>query len=104
MGDDALYARTSEYFVGSSESDEKQDKARKEQTADVMADYPVLREVIENLDASISHLKSLDALPAELQTKPEEMLHVIMANKKAAIILEVERAKLIDLVDAVAED
>lgn len=101
MSDDGLYPRTTEYYtIG---PDDERDKLLEAEEAAVANEKGVINGVIERLESAISSLKSIDALPNDLQSKPDEMLHVIMGNKKAAAVLEVELINLRGLVDEIKE-
>ena len=49
--------------------------------AEVTKNIDVLGDIIETLDEQIKFYSSVDAIPTDVQTKPEEFMHVVAANR-----------------------
>ena len=98
MPDDALYPRSSEFYSVADHIGD-QEKTRDAEETKVAKETSIINGVIEVFDESIDHLRSIDSVPNELLTEPDKFMHTVMGNKKAVIVLEGERAKLIDLLD-----
>lgn len=58
---------------------------------DTLAQLPLLKEVLEHIDARIAFYDSVNSVPEEVHTKPEEFMHVIAANKLTRDNLLAER-------------
>lgn len=73
---------------------------REKEAKQVQANMPILQETIANLEERIAFYSSVDSIPQEVQTKPEEFMHVTAANRLTRDNLLAEKNRLEELVRA----
>jgi len=74
---------------------EAKEKAREE----VLQQIPLLKKVLKRLDQKITFYDSVNSVPDEVKTKPEEFMHIIAANTLARDALIQERSYIQNQID-----
>lgn len=62
---------------------------------ETLAQVPLLKKTVKRLDDRIAFYLSVDSIPAELHTKPDEFMHAYAANKLTAENLKDERSFIV---------
>lgn len=69
-----------------------QQEAKEKAREDVLQQVPLLKKVVKRLDQKIAFYDSVNSVPDEVKTKPEEFMHIIAANKLTRDDLMQERS------------
>lgn len=59
--------------------------------AEVLAEVPLLKKVLQRLEKRISFYESVNSIPDDVKTKPEEFMHTVAANKLTRLNLIAEK-------------
>lgn len=78
---------------------EAQVKDREKEKAKVLGSLKLIEEMLVRLDKEITRLSSIDSIPSEHRTTPEEFMHHFEGNEVALRHLKKERGWLKDLKD-----
>ena len=76
-----------------------QRRANDEEINETFQAVPLLKEIVERLDRQIAFYNSLDAVPSESLTNPEEFMHIVAANKLTIENLDIERSYILERVE-----
>jgi uncharacterized protein YhaN len=87
MTDDMLPNDGSTFYQPLIQDDEKQAEARQED-AKVADEMPIIQTATAFLEQKVAELKSIDAIPQHITSRPEEFMHVVAGNKIAASAVE----------------
>lgn len=98
---DNLYPTSSEYFAP--EEPEEQVKEREAQEASVVREMKIIGEVIERFNEGIAFYKSIDSIPDDVLLNPAETAQTILGNKKAVAVLQIEKERLVSLIESIEE-
>lgn len=89
MFNDNIYPNNGQDFSSSLRQGLKKKDPKNED--EILQQVPVIKQVVRRLDEKIAFYSSVDAIPAELHTKPEEFMHAFAANRLTVENLKAER-------------
>lgn len=77
---------------------QKQKTEEARSVEETLAQVPLLKKTVKRLDDRIAFYTSVDSIPAELHTKPDEFMQAYAANKLTAENLKDERSYIVSRV------
>ena len=93
--DNNLYPNDGQVYAEPKDQiDEKNQEAN-----EVLSALPLINEMLERFNQRIAFYSSVDSIPEEVQTKPDEFMHVATANKLVKDNLEQEKNYLEGLIN-----
>lgn len=100
MDSDNLYPRNGAYRP--KEPTEQVLEKQKEETQTVKA-LPLIAEIIKRFEGRVEFYGSIDAVPEDVLTLPDEFMHLVAANKLTKAMLQAELDYLKELVAQYAD-
>ncbi len=94
MQEDNIYRRQTVPQAVPLQQEEAADKERLQ----VLDEYPLIKAVIERLNADIAFYDSNQGIPDDVLLNPDEFMHTVAGNKKAVASIEREIRVLEELV------
>jgi len=83
------YPLNGQYFTPTVPQEQKQ--AAEDERDEVLTQLPLIKKVLKRLDDKISFYESVNSIPDEVKTKPDEFMHLYAANKLTCDNLKQER-------------
>ena len=77
-----------------------QQEAKEQAREEALKQVPLLQKVLKRLDQKIAFYDSVNSIPDEVKTKPEEFMHLVTANKLTRDNLMQERSYIQAQIDA----
>lgn len=72
--------------------------------AQVVKALPLIQDILDRFNEKVEFFKSVESIPEDVLTLPDEFMHIVAANKLVASMLQAELNYLEDLVAEHAED
>lgn len=88
--EDNMYLNDGEYFQNVLKPKDQANE-QENQKNEVLTALPLLNEMVKRFEERIAFYQSIDAIPDEVVSIPEELAHVIQGNKLAARCLKNEK-------------
>lgn len=95
---DNLMPKSGQYF-GIPQEDQDLISERQTESAKVFNALPLIQEILDRFEERIAFYSSVDSIPEEIHTKPDEFMHAVAANKLAKDNLISEKEYLEGLLD-----
>lgn len=96
MQEDNVHRKSTDFFLAGEPDEQREERQAEERV--VLNSLPVIKEVIERLEADITFYSTNEGVSDDVLTNPAEFMHTVAGNKKAVASLKREVTILKSLV------